>query len=418
MSCRILNRYIFFCDVAFSEDEGWTVKKNFSEVLYSCLKAAEYKGKEQNKRLLSAVEDLAEEYPREKKLLQSYGDERFLSICRRAMTQERSQTESIAEKASEYLHDEFMLDEEWAKKISLMMTEAFADYGHGPKPRPQSQPEKNGGRPGAIPGVIIGRRVRGEPETDPRESGLGQEEAGASPGLNDRSTWVEPAARQTGPGAMNGGAAAPGDQFGTMPGGWDPSYGPNYRAPAPQKKRRRWPGIAVGIAVMIIGLAAVSYAIFGNKPASENTADSYDYYYYDYDYYDPYEYDDLDDLIYDDYDYYYYYDGFNLSNLFSDRSVDKVTDWSDQASRDEDLVASYGKEIDTADEAIDLAEEHFYGDGKIRKGKRDEDIKFVCSGTTETDYYIDVYCDGEQVWPATVTRDGRIYCRRTATAEM
>lgn len=297
-------------------------QEDFDRVIYKCLKVIDYQGSNDNQKLKAAIDDLAGDYPDEKRFLNFFGDDKFFSMCSKSMAADYDQIPFIVKETVKYLCNEKFAEREISERVSGEVTEAFWRWGHPGEPFAQA----------AI------RQSDGFNETELLPQDITDE--------------VES-------------AYVPVDQ--SIPQG---------RAVRPGKSRNR---IAVFIISASIFLAAVIFVIAIESHDWNDNDDYYDSWWYDY---------------------------------YSDQPVDKVTKWNEPGPENADLVAAYGENILSTDDAIKLVEEHFYGDTLLHKGTRDSRIQFNCTDTSDGDYAIDVSYEGNVIWPTVVTDDGRIYCKR------
>ena len=341
-------------------------QEDFARVIYRCLRGIDYQGGNDDQKLKSAINDLAGDFPDEKRFLSFFGDDKFFSMCRRSMTADHDQLPFIVEEVVKHLCNEKFAERVIAERVSGAVTEAFWRLGH-PSDDPNGSIQQQAQRQEIVrqPAGMVPSSDRNAPDPkkivpDPKEMDLPQQAA----------------------------AAKAGPAFASA----DPSRSPDRPVSSGAKTKpvsplhRFWN--TKGRAALFIFLAAAFLAVvivvIANDDYDWNDhGNAYDSWWYDY---------------------------------YSDQPVDKVTKWDEPGPEDADLVAAYGKNILSTNDAIELVEEHFYGDTWFRKGTRDSHIQFSCTDTSEGDYAIDVSYDGDVIWPAVVTDDGRIYCKRDSRA--
>ena len=105
------------------------MKSDFEKTIAEALKAVHYSGAEDYQRLFAAVRDLAAGNPEECKFFLRYADDQFLQICKAAMQCDLSGTNAIVSTATNYLHDEYKVEETFAKAMADATVKAFASYG-------------------------------------------------------------------------------------------------------------------------------------------------------------------------------------------------------------------------------------------------------------------------------------------------
>lgn len=100
-----------------------------TRIIVEALEAIDYRKNENNNSLRSAIQDLANKYQDEKKFFIRNADDRFLGICRTAMTGRTEQMENIISQAAGYVKDEYWIDEKFAREITNATVSAFYFYG-------------------------------------------------------------------------------------------------------------------------------------------------------------------------------------------------------------------------------------------------------------------------------------------------
>lgn len=103
--------------------------QDFTTIIYNALVSVEYSGEADNKRLLSAIQDLATDHPKEKKALQNVVDKAVLQMGSEAITCGVKQRPLLKTKVSDYLQQEYQIDEDYAKDVSKVLAEAFVFCG-------------------------------------------------------------------------------------------------------------------------------------------------------------------------------------------------------------------------------------------------------------------------------------------------
>lgn len=97
-------------------------------IFLTALRAVDYQDSENNQRLISALQDLLKDYPKEKKILIQNADDHFFGICSKAMAGDIEQLDQVTRSASKYLQDECLIREDWADRLATAFVSAFAQY--------------------------------------------------------------------------------------------------------------------------------------------------------------------------------------------------------------------------------------------------------------------------------------------------
>lgn len=100
-------------------------------IVYNALVSVEYSGQTDNKRLLSAIQDLATGYPLERKAFLNVVDSAVLQMCSGAMKDSGKQRAAVKTRISKYLQQEYWIAEDSAKAIANTLVDAFVLYGCG-----------------------------------------------------------------------------------------------------------------------------------------------------------------------------------------------------------------------------------------------------------------------------------------------
>ena len=109
-------------------------RNDFSEIIYRALLTLPRDAAPNHKRFMAVIQDLAEGYPSQKKILTHNSDDRYLLICSRAMQAEDAELAHISAEAADYLHKEFTTSQDRAEEISEDMVRAFAAVGRRTTP--------------------------------------------------------------------------------------------------------------------------------------------------------------------------------------------------------------------------------------------------------------------------------------------
>lgn len=144
----------------------------FPTIIYEALNSVQYSADMKPQRFLAAIQDLAIDYPQEKKFLYKNMDNKLLGICNEALSCRESQLDTIQKKASLYIQEESHSSFEWADEISKALVSSFFAYGHS---RGMPQPEEN--QPEIIPvGGLIKDKGQNKGAVEPTRSKPGPEE--------------------------------------------------------------------------------------------------------------------------------------------------------------------------------------------------------------------------------------------------
>ena len=109
---------------------------DLTTIIYNALIGVEYSGPADDNRLLAAIQDLATDYPKERKVIQHAADHSLLQICSEAITSDERSRGVLEKKVSQYLQQNHLIAEAWANDISKAMIGAFARYGGQETPSP------------------------------------------------------------------------------------------------------------------------------------------------------------------------------------------------------------------------------------------------------------------------------------------
>lgn len=101
----------------------------FENVIIDALSAVDYIDTKDNRRFLSAVQDLSLDHPKERKYVQYYVDDRYLEICKAALHCDSEQLQPISQKAADYVRQEYANDGQWNDTMSEALARAFYLYG-------------------------------------------------------------------------------------------------------------------------------------------------------------------------------------------------------------------------------------------------------------------------------------------------
>lgn len=117
----------------------------FEKIIIDALTAVNYAGQKDNRLFLSAAQDLTADYPDERKFLQRNVNDHYLDICCEAFRCAPDQLQTVCQKASNYIQQEYRIDKNWSDNISGALTKAFFIYGNKDTQGQQSVPDKVNG---------------------------------------------------------------------------------------------------------------------------------------------------------------------------------------------------------------------------------------------------------------------------------
>ena len=104
------------------------IERDFTRIIYKALVEIDYVGSEDNNRLRGAIDDFANDFPKEKKLFMRNADDQFLRICSNSAIQDEQQRELIKAEASQYIQDEYQLAPDYADSLAEDCVDAFARH--------------------------------------------------------------------------------------------------------------------------------------------------------------------------------------------------------------------------------------------------------------------------------------------------
>lgn len=104
--------------------------KQFRQIIGEALETVDYKGAKDNERFRAAVQDLGQDYPKERKFILRNADDRFLEICSQAQGPESIDLDVIKRQAADYVRGEYMIEADFAQKMTDTIVSAFA-HGKG-----------------------------------------------------------------------------------------------------------------------------------------------------------------------------------------------------------------------------------------------------------------------------------------------
>ena len=108
--------------------------ERFAEAIYELLEGTNPSFPDDCKRFLSGVQDVAGDYPREKKSLGRFADDHFIEICAAAGKTDEEDIPQVISRATDYLQSEYLLEESWAAHLSEEFVLAMWAHGHGESP--------------------------------------------------------------------------------------------------------------------------------------------------------------------------------------------------------------------------------------------------------------------------------------------
>lgn len=103
--------------------------KGFQEIISLALNYSGISRKDHH-RFLSAIQDLAGDYPKERRFLSQNLDDKYYAICMKAASAQRNEMDHIILQAEEYLSGEWMVDRTWAHYISEQFAEGVWIFTH------------------------------------------------------------------------------------------------------------------------------------------------------------------------------------------------------------------------------------------------------------------------------------------------
>lgn len=100
----------------------------FAEKIYEVLDQISPQLPKDSRRLFAALQDEAGDFPRERKSLRRFADDRFMGICSEGADREEGDIPAVIDRAAGYLCREYLLEEKWARHLASQF--ALAIWAH------------------------------------------------------------------------------------------------------------------------------------------------------------------------------------------------------------------------------------------------------------------------------------------------